>query len=400
MAEPSTTPPVETTPPVTPAPLTGSALLESQMDALKPESAPPPETSAPEAGKAPPPAPPKPEKTPPVTKSKPAPAEKALDWKTAPAEFRTAHEKLLKTYEQTKSEKEAETGRLQSRLAELDKRKFLTPEQEAEYAKKEQRLQSLESDLYSRDYRESPEFKVKYETPWKNKYGQALEEVKGLTVTFKENDEDRTRPATKADFDRVLGAPTLTVARRMAKELFGDDADVALQYRAELNQIEENGNKAVSEKSVTFQETRKQMLDRMQNDGKTFEAARNQYDQAIVQKYPEFFGDDGTNAEVTAALKQGGEFVDNAVNGANNMPLEERAKMTSLIRRWAVSWPRDQVIIKQLRADIASKEEELKKYRKSDPGSGGEGGGTPPPEGAPKGSDAMAAEIDKMTKRT
>src|ERR1039458_6322707 len=208
---PPVTPPVETPPPSTPAPLTGSAAFEAQLDGLKPE-APPAVTPA---AKTPPAKPgeakpaPKEAKPAPVIapKGKPAPVVPTLDWKTSPPDFRAAHEKLLQSHEQLKTEKATELGKLNARLSELDKRKVLTAEQEAEYQKKDERIRQIESDLYSRDYRESPEFKEKFETPWKDKYSAALGEIKGLNVTYKENDEDKQRPATKADFDRVLESP-------------------------------------------------------------------------------------------------------------------------------------------------------------------------------------------------
>lgn len=385
-------------------PLTGSALFESQMNnlsavpAAKPEPKP---ESKPEAKTAPEKpvkgakAEPKPAEKP-AAAAKPEPTEKALDWKTAPAQFRTAHEKLLQVYEQTKKEKETEVGRLQGRLAELDRREVLTPEQKAEYQKKEQRLAQLESDLYSRDYRESPEFKDKYETPWKNKYGEALNEVKGLQVKWTENDEEKSRQATKTDFDRVLDAPTLVQARRLAKETFGEDADVVLQYRAELRQIEDSGNRAVEEKKTGFTQNRQQSYEKFQKEQSDYERARTQYDQSIVEKYKEYFAEDEANPEANAALKQGLDFVDSCIKGADQMPLEERAKTVSLMRRMAGAWHRDQVIIKQLRSQLQAKDEELGKYRKSAPGGEEDGGGKGEVvEKKPLGTSGLAAAFEK-----
>jgi hypothetical protein len=397
---PPVTPPAETPPPATPPALTGSAAFEAQLDGLKPEA---PPAAAP-AAKTPPAKPgeakpaPKDAKPVPVAapKGKPAPAAPTLDWKTAPAEFRTAHQKLLQESQQTNTQKETEVAKLTARLAELDKRKVLTTEQEAEYQKKDERIRQIESDLYSRDYRESPEFKEKFETPWKDKYSAALGEIKGLNVTYKENDEDKQRPATKADFDRVLESATVTAARRVAKELFGDDADVALEYRAALRQIEEAGNKEVATKREGWNQNKQTFVADMESKKAAGKTAYDEYTALLSQKYPEHFAEDAANPEASTALKSGLEYVDSLGAAMGTVTPQEGAKNAAIVRMMAGAWGRNQVVIKQLKAQLEAKETELAKYRKSAPGGEDGGGGSAGVDKKGGGSDALAATVDKL----
>jgi hypothetical protein len=396
---PPVNPPAEA-PSSTPPPLTGSAAFEAQLDGLKPEA--PPEAAP--AAKTPPAKPDaaklasKEAKPAPVIapKGKPAPVAPTLDWKTAPAEFRTAHQKLLQESQQTNTQKEAEVAKLNARLAELDKRKVLTAEQEAEYQKKDERIRQIESDLYSRDYRESPEFKEKFETPWKDKYSAALGEIKGLNVTYKENDEDKQRPATKADFDRVLESATVTAARRVAKELFGADADVALEYRAALRQIEEAGNKEVEAKREAFSQNKQTFVADMESKKAAGKTAYDEYTALLSQKYPEHFGEDAANPEATTALKIGLEYVDSLGAAIGTVTPQEGAKNAAIVRMMAGAWGRNQVVIKQLKAQLEAKETELAKYRKSAPGGEEGGGGSAGVDKKGGGSDALAATVDKL----
>ena len=408
MADEPLAPTTSQTPaPASPAPsapaMTGSASFEAQMDSLAP-----PETSKPAEAKpaaapatAKPPEVPKPDKpsAPAAKPVAPVPSKTgdqklagavspSLDWKTAPVQFRAAHEKLLEEHTKTKTTLESQLQTLNQKIAEYDRKAFLTPEQQAKYAAMEKRQQELESNLYSRDYRESPEFSEKFEKPWKAKYQNALAEIGGLNVIGKDAEGNPTsRPATKADFDKILSITSTVQARRAAREMFGDDADVALQFRSELQAIEQAGESAVNEKRSTWNNQQKESFERSKQLGQKNAEMMKGFDQALIQTYPQYFGEDPTNPEATEAYRQGLKIVDDAVNNPN-APLEDQIKTAALMRQWAASWPRDQKIIAQSKARIESLEAELAKYRGSDPGSGGENGGG---ESAPKrgGTDAM-----------
>lgn len=400
MAEEKTTPPVETPPPATPPPLTGSAAFEAQLDELKPEPTPPP--TVPPAPKEAPPAPKTPPKgtapAPKADKGKQAPTEKALDWKTAPAEFRSSHERTLQELQQTKSSKETELGKLNARLSELDKRKFLTPEQESEYKKKDERIQKIESDLYSRDYRESPEFKDKFEMPWKQTFDKALKEVVGLNVSYKgEDEEEKVRQTTRQDFENVMDAKTDTDAMDIAEKRFGKYASVALKYRERLNLKLEESENAVAEKRNGWTQSRQTMMADMEAKREAGKSAYDEYTVLLSQKYPDHFAEDAANPEASSALKSGLEYIDSISTSINSVAPQEAAKNTALVRMMAGSWGRNQVIIKQLKSENEGLRSELAKYRKSAPG-GEETGGTGE-SGAPAkggGSAGLAMDIVKL----
>ena len=402
MSDEKITTSAETTPPPsTPAPLTGSAAFEAQLDGLKPEA---PAAAAP-AAKTPPakpgeakPASKEAKPAPAVApKGKPAPVAPALDWKTAPAEFRASHEKQRQEFEQSKTQSATELGKLNARLAELDKRKVLTTEQEAEYQKKDERIRQIESDLYSRDYRVSPEFKEKFEIPWKRIFDKALTEVVGLTVSYKGTDEEeKVRQTSRQDFEDVMDAKTDTAAMTIAEEKFGKFASVALKYRERLNLKLEESETAIAEKREGWNKGKEGMVADMESKRVAGKTAYDEYTALLSQKYPEHFAEDAANPEASTALKSGLEYIDSLGRPAGSVTPQEGAKNAAIVRMMAGAWGRNNVVIKQLKAQLEAKESELSKYRKSAPGGeeGGSGDGGTRPKGG--GSDALAMATDKL----
>lgn len=384
-------PPAGSPPPEPPKPPEG---------AKPPPAAKPPEKPA--AGKTPPKAPDKAApKAPPAAPAKPGPAkppEAPLNWDSAPKQFKAAHEALKTEFTRVQTDLQGKLNTVEGQLREMGQRRFLTPDDEAKYGALEKRQQELEAILYSQDYQQSPEFKEKYEKPAQRIFATVTKELKGMTVKYKDGEEDKTRAATMEDFGRIRALSDNPAAqRRLAKEMFGEDADIIMNHVRKLDDITEQANAEIESKRTGWATEQKKLVEQSQ---KTFAESRQVYlgtDQALVNKFPHYFAEDPANPEWNNALKEGLAYVDTNSAQFNAKTPAEKAKTSAIIRRWAASWPANQILIKQLKAQLEAKETELAQYRKSDPGSidDGSNGGTPPADGGPGGSDAMADEIER-----
>lgn len=325
----------------------------------------------------------------PKASAKPA-EEKPVDWKTAPANFRAAHEKLQRTFDTTKSELTSKITSTEQRLQEYASREYLTPEQKQQQQKLQQRLQLLEADLYARDYQQSPEFKAKYEDKAKKVWSAVQAELKGLQV----NDKDQQRPATVADFQRVQAeVSSLAAQRRIAREMFGDDADVVLKYVGELRSIEDSANDEIIAKRQGWSNERDASAAKMREQHQTAQRIYSDFDTQLAQKY---FQPLEGNKDYNEALDKGLSFVDTNSTVFGRKTIQEQAQVTALIRRMAAAWPAQAVLIKQKDARISDLEAQLSKLQGTDPGAGGEAGGETPAQENGGGTDNMALEIEKL----
>jgi hypothetical protein len=368
-----------------PAPAPAAAPAAKPPEPAKPAAAPaakPPEgVKPPEPAKPAAPAAPKP------------PEEKPLDWKTAPTQFRTAFDKLKSEFDKKTLEYEAKLTTTNQQMQALEQRKFLTPEQEAKYAQLETQQQALQAELYSRDYKESPEFQAKWDSKARTVYASLDNELKSIKVT--ENDQER--PATRADFERIRSLGNSQVEqRRAAKQLFGDDADVIIAAARELKAIEDGANEEIASKRSTFDNDRKQQGQRQQQEFQQSQKVFTEYDGLLVQKFPQYFAPIEGNAEFNKALEEGLKFVDSSTSKFNAGTPEQKAQSSAMMRRFAAAFPALQVRVKQLASENEALQARVLKLQGNDPGAGGGDGGGGGTDADIGGTDALSAEIEKL----
>lgn len=347
---------------------------------------------------------PKPEKTAPKSDVKPVepktaeakadptketkPAVKGdVDFKTAPEQFRKAHEKLKSEYDKLKLESQTEKQSLTSKMAELEKKRYWTPEDEQKNAEMEARYKQLVAEQASRDYTTSDEYKQKYVAKFDKAFQLATSEVKTLMVKYVDDGEDKVRPATDADFQKVLHA-SVGEARRMAREMFGEDADLVLAHRQTIRTINDEALQAVAEKKANYEVESKTKQEMESKSRQEYGKIHNEASDLLIKNHPEFFAPDEQDPDATAALKKGFDFIDSAMNDNKATP-QQMAVKAATIRAWAGAFPRLAMTVNRLKEQLASKDAELLKFRKTDPGElGGEGGEKS--AAAPNNSSSMA----------
>lgn len=389
-------------PPVTPAAApaapaaapeapTGIAAMMAQLDAdtvPKPAATPAPDAKATPDPKAP--------AADPKAKVEPAPnpkANTALSWDKAPEKFRKAYEESAKELE-ARDKKIAE---FEAKIKAIEGKKVETPADTKLIEEYQGRIKALEQDLAQSSYERSPEFKRNYVEKWNNTYKSAVEEVKSLMVGEGVGDERKERPATEADFRAILKMETKDQGPA-ARRLFGDSADVILTHRNDLRRIEREGQEALAHAKETHETQSKEQQLASQKQQETYERSKQDAENELRTKWPQFFGDDPADEEVTQALNGGREFVKNAIAKMPTATPEVRAAYAAVIEARAAAYPRIALERNRANEKVKALETELAKYRGSDPGAAkvsgaaaktGEGGEEPA-----EGIAALAAKFN------
>lgn len=331
----------------------------------------------------------------------PAPAKPAAkinidDPKVSAADLRKHLKDILADKDKTVGEKQKEIETLQGKIKGFEGKRFWTDDDEKLSQQATQRLAQLEADLYGRDFRQSPDFKAQFQDKFDRLWSKGVETVKGLTVTWREGEEDKSRPATQQDLLRVVDAPA-SERYKLAKQLFGEDFTIVMDYANKLNDIREAADEAVSEKQKNYQSDTQRQAEQFKTVSTQIEQFVKEAGENLVQKFPDVFSAKEDEPEVAAALKKGFDFVDDARINQGKLNPNERAAKIAVIRAWSGAFPRLMHDRSKLMAENAALREEIAKYNKSDPGNmgegGGEGGGAGKDDG---GSDELAAEFAKL----
>ncbi len=395
--EPIVAPAAAETAPETPPSKGGTASLMSEMDSMmgggepakEPEK--PAEPKEPKASEKPAPAkpatPPKDESGKFVAKAEPA---KEKD----PVQLRKRLAEVESDLTKTRAEKESTVGELQRKMAELEKRPFLTKEQQEKYNALEDRSKQLEAQLYARSYSESPEYKEKYQKRWQARYESAVREVGRLQVKrTDENGEESTRLATQADFERVRALRGSEAAQLdEAESIFGNRASLVVKYCNELDSIEQQAQEDVATRRAKYDEEMAQRGHQSQKFVETVQQAASATESQLAEKYPEWFGK-SDDPEIEAAMKKGLGFVDSTSAEADKLDPAERGSRVATIRLLAGAFPRNALRIKRLEKQLEDANAKVSKLQGTDPGEGGDGGAAEKKSDGPVGTAGLAAEF-------
>lgn len=280
----------------------------------------------------------------------------------------------------------------QEKIRAFEKQETLT----ADHKKQLERAKNLEAELYARDYTESPEYKNKYQSRWDKVSANAFRDVRLLTIkttvpTEDGGTEEKSRAATPQDLQRVLNAASRIEAEDLADELFGKRAGTVMKYRDDLEAIREEANTEVDNRRKTFDSDRQKAIENWNNQQKQALAIRDEQTRMLQEQYPEWFGDGWETEDEKKALKEGLELVDRQIED----PVELQRTLATL-RLAAAAFKPAKKLIDRLRAENTQLKDDLGKYRKSDPGSGGAGGAMETPDDANISLDKMEQSLNSL----
>lgn len=324
---------------------------------------------------------------------KPDEAGDADHWTKAPPRLRKAYEELKTSSTAKISEFEAKIRALESKPVEKPADTKLIEEYQG-------KISTLQKRLAESDYSRSDEFKSKYVDPLGEAYKAAIAEVKQLTVREGEGENAKDRQATEHDFRHIMNLP-LKDQGIAARRMFGDAADAVLAHRTELARLQRDMESAVKKASEEHETRSKEQQLASEKQKETYDRTKESALQHLKTKWPHWFSDDTADAEATAALKSGYDFVKGFVDKAEKMSLEDHAMHAAIVEARAAGFQREVFKNTRLSNKVKSLEEELEKYRKSDPGAGGDpaGGGDPAASKSTGGIAAMAARFNSNVVR-
>jgi hypothetical protein len=282
-----------------------------------------------------------------------------------------------------------EREKLDRKISEFEKRKYLTPEQEQQFSAAERRASELEAELSARDFRESKDFKDNFKSKWDRVYQDAIEEVAGLQVET----PDGMRQATQSDFNTVLTAPK-NQYWTLAKQMFGEAAQVVISRRNSIKDIEAQAAEAADRHKQTYEQTKQQKIAQSQREAQEFQTLAHEVDGQLEAKHPDIFGRDAADEEGSQALQKGLEFVDTTLASLDKLTLQERAGRTALIRRMAGALPRVVIVNRRLAGELEEAKKTIAQLQGTDPGAGGESPAAAEPKKSSGGVDELVKEFD------
>jgi hypothetical protein len=224
--------------------------------------------------------------------------------KLAPAQLRSAYEKLKAEHNSLRAEHEKIKT---AKPAEDPEKKTLVEALEA----RNKRLQELEQQLSFKAYEESQDYKDKYQKPFEQAFVAGRAKIAGLKVIERKDLDtgdvlQASRQATSDDFDSIMRISDDDTAAGEAERLFGSKAAMVLFHRERVQELASQARNAISEHRATAAERTKadmekqalekaRMTEHQKTVSETFHAARN----AIAEADPEILkpveGDDEGN---------------------------------------------------------------------------------------------------------
>ena len=351
----------------------------------------------------------KPDPKPDVAPEPPAPAPAAATpepevtdaiWDKAPKNLKNAYFKLKRETQEKFTVTELKLKELESKPnptgADLKRIKEL----EDRSAKLEKDLEEREQRLIQTDYQSSSEFKEKYEKRGLDAYNRAIADVKRLQIKTEVDGEEKFRPATENDFNVLRNLPPYEQDKKI-NEMFGTSAWRVSDHMRTLEKMEHEANEAIAGARTKADEARRNFEKQNGERSAEFKSHSDRAIDELQKTHGQYFSPDPANPEASAALERGLKYVDEAAANGTKMSPKDLAETTAMIRFLAGSAPRLMTEVNQLKAQLAAKDEELSKYRKSSPGS------APSPTGAPKtapepekrGVAAMIESIKASVKR-
>lgn len=378
--------------PTTPEPIPtkpGSArerMLQDLRSKAKPAPEPPagetPPAETPKAGEQP-----KPAETPKPPEQTPKPTETPKVPET-PEERKKANPwKLVDTYKNRVGELEKQVAEAKTSSLAEQERRTLTERAE----KAETDLKASKDRLRFLDYRNSDDFKKKYEEPYMQAWQRAMGDLRELTVT---DEAGNSRAITTDDISRVVGMG-LQQAREYCDATFGPFANDVMAHRKEIKYLMDSYHSALQEAEKTnaaeWGKKQEEIQNQIKSTGEFITREWNAANQEFSSdpKAGRFIKPIDGDEEWNSRLQKGFAFVDQAMSqnpaDLKHSP-EERAKIVrrhAAMRNRAAAFGAVRWKLEQAESRISELEEELKKYKESVPSpTGGRQESTAPAAGS------------------
>jgi hypothetical protein len=298
---------------------------------------------------------------------------------------------LRENYERLKKDLADRDARL-AKYQELEKTGKFGDEEKKAYEQKvqeaEKRRNELEEKIKFVDYKESAEYKEKYEKPLVDAYADGMKAAAQYKITDPATGE--VRQATAEDFQAIMQIADPDAAASMIEELFGTGIKAANVAAARQKVLDAHAARASALEKFAKEGTtlRQQQIEQQQKAqaelAKTWQAERD----AGMERLPQLFKPVEGDAKGNEVLETGYRLADLAFNALDvegiaklpqwiqermvngKLPPIEQAKLHAAIRNKAGAFDRVAYQNKQLTAQIAELQKQLDGFKSSQPDKG------------------------------
>jgi len=262
----------------------------------------------------------------------------------------------------------------------------------------EKQLSEVSDKLHFKAYEESPEFQQKYEAPFQQAWASGLQIAKQLTVMGEDGAE---RLATDEDFATVMTQPNWAKANSLAKDIFGDNANLVMAQRLEIQKAYNAKLAALQDHRGKVSELTKKEQEEADKSKQAQEQQRiqatvmfNKFNADAVAKHPEWFAPAEGDEEGNKLLQDGFDFVDLTFSKADRPDMKTAVLRHSQVRNQAAAFDRLTHRLALKDGEIAKLQEEIKELRSSGPPPGQERG-----VGSTPGEVSAMDELDALDRK-
>lgn len=297
--------------------------------------------------------------------------------------------KVIEEHKTARAKLEAEIADLKKGTPNLEELKAEKTRLEAI----ETRNKELEEKIKFVDFRESAEFKEKYQKPYEAAWARAMSELNELTVIDSKTREER--PLEPSDLLSLVNMP-LKEALDTAEELYGSAKDVVMNYRKEIKSLYQQQATAIEQaKKNGVESSQKQTAEQQSQFKQVQESVSKQWEdvnKAIVENPNTgvYFKPVEGDEQINSRLEKGYKFVDEtmAINPLDpRLNPEQRAdavRRHASLRHRAAAFGRMRMELEAARKSEATLRSKLEQFEKSTPSFGGDSqdSGAPPASGS------------------
>jgi hypothetical protein len=240
----------------------------------------------------------------------------------------------------------------------------------------EKENQQLREVVRYADYKKSPEFVEKYETPYKEAWTKAVGEVTQLSLQM----EDGTvRKATANDLLALANAP-LDQLDDLAAQWFPKSSPRVIRHVEKIRDLAEAQDKALQEAQKGAGEFITKRTQAEQQATQAFTQAYTGATAELTKKYGKWFAPDEADPQGNDILKKGFDYADTVFSANGNLTPEQKAGRLAVVRAKAANHDRLVARLKARDARVAELEASLAAFEQSEPttttaGSPGRGNG-------------------------
>ncbi len=239
----------------------------------------------------------------------------------------------------------------------------------------ESRIKEFEDEARFTNYRQSQEFKEKYQAPYDKAWTRAMGEVGELTIDLADGS---SRNVTPNDLLDLVNMP-LGRAHEHAKELYGDFAPHMMQHRAEIKRLADEQNAALEDAKKNGAEREKSMREATERQrGEIGDFIKTQfkgaYDEAMKDpQNGEFFSTKDDDDEWNEALERGRQLSASVFAEDPQNPKLSPAERAKIVKRHAAVFNRSaafgpmKIALMKARKELAELKKENEGFKGSRP---------------------------------